>query len=311
MASFRAAFARGFFELSNTLWVIVRRVLCVASSGAFRVKKLMQDLARQPLFSLSRTTTRLLTLLAGCLFVINASAQAPLGCKQFGGRYDCTPAQDVYFSSGSLNPGGIYVQASTPVGVTSKLQAEVNRRNREAASLTNATFWLELEYVVGSCDQGIANISTAVGNGWWQGYQANCLYDSYKVTSTTREFSSHVGGVIGVAAWAFCPQGTTLTGFSYTAADAPPGVTIGFGQGVNPPWFCVAPIDHSKTYGPPPCNGTNNGTNPINGGTGNKFQQETDLIGASSSSLHFDRYYNSQRAIAGRLGSYWTDSFDH
>jgi YD repeat-containing protein len=50
--------------------------------------------------------------------------------------------------------------------------------------------------------------------------------------------------------------------------------------------------------------------NPINGGTGNKWQHEIDLAGGASG-LAFDRYYNaSTTASTGTLGSGWSHAYD-
>ncbi|MFV8382836.1 RHS repeat-associated core domain-containing protein [Vibrio parahaemolyticus] len=54
--------------------------------------------------------------------------------------------------------------------------------------------------------------------------------------------------------------------------------------------------------------------NPINLGTGNKFQQETDYQSAGAEPLVFSRYYNSQLADEQRnvgLGVGWSHSFSH
>jgi YD repeat-containing protein len=50
--------------------------------------------------------------------------------------------------------------------------------------------------------------------------------------------------------------------------------------------------------------------NPINGGTGNKWQHEIDLAGGAFG-LAFDRYYNaSTTASTGTLGSGWSHAYD-
>ncbi|MEN8128818.1 MAG: RHS repeat-associated core domain-containing protein [Pseudomonadota bacterium] len=45
--------------------------------------------------------------------------------------------------------------------------------------------------------------------------------------------------------------------------------------------------------------------NPINSATGNKYQHETDLKPIRSAGVTFSRYYNSQSAAIGHLGSNW------
>ena len=70
---------------------------------------------------------------------------------------------------------------------------------------------------------------------------------------------------------------------------------------------CVQRID-PKNLGPPAC-GSGIG-NPINAGTGNKFQQETDYLAASPFPLAMERYYNSMDVgLPGPFGRYWRGEF--
>ena len=64
-----------------------------------------------------------------------------------------------------------------------------------------------------------------------------------------------------------------------------------------------------KNAGPPLCP---NGTNPINAGTGNKYQMETDYRGSGPFPLVFRRHYNSRigEREATRLGLHWRSDFD-
>jgi len=51
--------------------------------------------------------------------------------------------------------------------------------------------------------------------------------------------------------------------------------------------------------------------NPINPFTGNKYQIETDYVGAGTYPLRFERYYNSNAGIgSGRIGAKWRHTFD-
>ena len=45
--------------------------------------------------------------------------------------------------------------------------------------------------------------------------------------------------------------------------------------------------------------------NPINSGTGNKFQAETDYIGGTATHLALTRYYNSQDITSSAFGADW------
>jgi YD repeat-containing protein len=70
---------------------------------------------------------------------------------------------------------------------------------------------------------------------------------------------------------------------------------------------CVPPHD-PKTLGAPPCNGTN----PINGGTGNKYQVESDYR-AGPFQLVWERYYNGDSQVninSASLGSNWRGTYD-
>jgi YD repeat-containing protein len=82
-------------------------------------------------------------------------------------------------------------------------------------------------------------------------------------------------------------------------------------------------IDPGKTAGPPCCYGnasTAGGTNPINLGTGNKYQGETDYVGSGADAMRFVRSYNSvppyydndpRNLVTNQLhlGSRWTHNF--
>jgi len=45
--------------------------------------------------------------------------------------------------------------------------------------------------------------------------------------------------------------------------------------------------------------------NPINAGTGNKYQAETDFVGGTATGLSLTRYYNSQGATSSAIGANW------
>ena len=49
--------------------------------------------------------------------------------------------------------------------------------------------------------------------------------------------------------------------------------------------------------------------NPVNAGTGNKFQAEKDYVGAPSTHLSLTRYYNSYGSAAGPFGTGWTSNY--
>lgn len=81
----------------------------------------------------------------------------------------------------------------------------------------------------------------------------------------------------------------------------------------NPECFRLYDKSTGKNVGPPKCNGTASCGNPINPGTGNKYQEETDFVVPGSPWLSFSRHYNSSGAAAlgGALGPKWRHSFEY
>ncbi len=72
------------------------------------------------------------------------------------------------------------------------------------------------------------------------------------------------------------------------------------------------PVDETgacmpKNAGPPGCPG--NGSNPIHGGTANKYQREVDYSGPDSAAWHFVRHYNHLSTEAGPLGALWRHNY--
>ncbi|HET7832644.1 MAG TPA: DUF6531 domain-containing protein, partial [Gallionella sp.] len=68
-----------------------------------------------------------------------------------------------------------------------------------------------------------------------------------------------------------------------------------------------------KEYVPTKNNGcpkTTAGTNPCNAANGNKYQRETDYIGAGGYPLKFERVYNSTEPISSSVGSHWNSNYD-
>ncbi len=108
----------------------------------------------------------------------------------------------------------------------------------------------------------------------------------------------------GVCEW----EPPYFTGQWYDASKVPNSPYISFGF-----WACIEPKtgpSKKKNKGPPEC-GQGCG-NPINAGTGNKFQSETDFAARELPGLEFVRYYNSIDTDdgAGSLAPGWTHSFD-
>ena len=72
-------------------------------------------------------------------------------------------------------------------------------------------------------------------------------------------------------------------------------------------YYTPPPLPEKKGSGPPrECNGSN----PICGGTGNKYQREIDYVGAGVFPLRFERHYNSAWPEARALGARWRNHYD-
>ena len=86
------------------------------------------------------------------------------------------------------------------------------------------------------------------------------------------------------------------------------------GYGTYPPYPGYPIIDPPPNLGVPPgpeepC--AQSGGNPINFGTGNKFQQEVDFsVKTPGPELAFRRFYNSQSTYNGPLGYGWTHNYN-
>jgi hypothetical protein len=122
----------------------------------------------------------------------------------------------------------------------------------------------------------------------------------------------------GVQDGSYLAKITTNRSFS-----CPGGGTVSGTNCINAP-ACVVPQVRNATTGicglPPKSNGSNNGNdctksininvgNPINVGTGNKWQHETDLSGGAFG-LTFDRNYNaSTTANSSNIGAGWVHTY--
>ena len=131
-------------------------------------------------------------------------------------------------------------------------------------------------------------------------------------------------GVIGeTSADAYCASyGTGITGFkgyNYTWTSKDPsaindffGVTYQwvlynkdgtiFNQGQSSVGFFMVLVSSPNNLGDCACTGEGD---PINSGTGNKFQAETDFIGAANTGLTLTRYYNSADTTKSAFGTNW------
>gem|GEM_PF-6963816 len=112
---------------------------------------------------------------------------------------------------------------------------------------------------------------------------------------------SEIEAIRRVRYYVFARPGiNTLTASDTDPKVSPPSKTIVFYY--NPSLNQVLP---EKNPGDPDeCPLPENGTNPINSGTGNKYHQETDYRGTGSFPREFKRYYNSPSPMSG-LSSMW------
>jgi YD repeat-containing protein len=95
-----------------------------------------------------------------------------------------------------------------------------------------------------------------------------------------------------------CPAGYTIQGQTAESSWC--------WNGVGPNTPPVAPIDPKKNLGCPFCLAGN----PLNVGTGNKYQAELDYKGAGAHPLHFERFYNSGPAESTTFEAKWRGSYD-
>ncbi len=128
------------------------------------------------------------------------------------------------------------------------------------------------------------------------------LFDCLSVDGTI--YKDAVAFRNGVCEW----EPPYFTGQWYDASKVPNSPYISFGF-----WACAEPKtgpSKRKNKGSPEC-GQECG-NPINVGTGNKFQIETDFAARELHGLEFVRYYNSVGADGGdgSMAPGWTHSFD-
>ena len=108
----------------------------------------------------------------------------------------------------------------------------------------------------------------------------------------------NTNGAPVVVTWAMIGPGTASCSDILGIAANNPNAPI--------PQSCVAQVPSPKNAG---CCNTGN---PVNPGTGNKFQAETDLVPARAGGLSLTRYYNTGRSspLTQGFGGYWQHSYD-
>jgi RHS repeat-associated protein len=95
-----------------------------------------------------------------------------------------------------------------------------------------------------------------------------------------------------------------------TSASGPPAVSTTTYTGVFHLGVSASPADQADNLGDCPCQYPGLVGNPINAGTGNKVQTETDYVGGVSTGLRLDRVYNSQSIAAGIFGTNWRSTYE-
>jgi RHS repeat-associated protein len=110
------------------------------------------------------------------------------------------------------------------------------------------------------------------------------------------------GGTFTYGAIYYTLTSTTATSDTFSATwNSPDGMFS------DPETFDLVTFDMAKNCG---CNDNGSEGNPISAATGNKFQTETDFVGAPNTGLEFRRYYNSQSTVApGEFGINWSSTY--
>jgi len=108
------------------------------------------------------------------------------------------------------------------------------------------------------------------------------------------------GGTFTYGAIYYTLTSATATSDTFSATWNSPDFT-------EPETFNLVAFNMAKNDGDCDCHGEGN---PMNAATGNKFQTETDFIGAPNTGLELRRYYNSQAAVApGPFGANWGSTY--
>jgi RHS repeat-associated protein len=108
------------------------------------------------------------------------------------------------------------------------------------------------------------------------------------------------GGTFTYGAIYYTLTSATATSDTFSATWNSPDFT-------EPETFDLVTFNMAKNDGDCGCHGEGN---PMNAATGNKFQTETDFIGAPNTGLELRRYYNSQATVpTGAFGANWGNTF--
>lgn len=168
-----------------------------------------------------------------------------------------------------------WFQGNTNVGIVA-CSEEVGQLHPNTAC--NVTFFIGGDFSL-----------CASGTGWFNRWSFGCCG-----SGITHAFNSCLG---------FCANGYDPV----NQICLQPGECT-FPMAINPATgVCEFPFNLAKNNGPS-CPALNN---PINAGTGNKFQLEVDYAAVSAFGLSFQRFYNSNDSvISTRIGQHWRGNYD-
>ncbi|MGO9444523.1 MAG: DUF6531 domain-containing protein [Thiobacillaceae bacterium] len=107
-----------------------------------------------------------------------------------------------------------------------------------------------------------------------------------------------------------CPTGSQDNGTGHCVTTCPAGQTRNQVAGSRTQGQCISTIAPSNLGGICPRDGCKVTGDPVNTGTGNKFQIETDFPANSASPLSFSRTYNSSTSVATTMGGGWQHSYE-
>jgi RHS repeat-associated protein len=170
----------------------------------------------------------------------------------------------------------------------------------------------------------VSGTTTAISNGspqyfvvWSvEGHFSNGVLSYTNQTVLRQNRPQGIFWCVFTAHLTLSPDGVTFSGdWTWQQPGCGPGVITvtkqgnpNLGNSSLPPPPDVLPSSPANPSGPVYANASGCGAiggNPINTATGNKFQVETDFVGASCTGLALRRYYNSQSPTGSGFGTGW------
>lgn len=284
MGFFRAAFACVFFGVSNTLSIIVQYAKCTANALAFLEKNVL---------------------------IRNLPPRAPYQlAKYISTGFDAISSLRLFLATSFIS---LLITFNTYAGT----QVSIGTQQNPPTTIGMIRYGYNLaHYIYSTAEQDAVAICNSYGSGYsWSGK----FYQGHAVCINPWTGGEFTG--LGIETYTYCPV-------NYSNSANPPICNAVYPQQnlpcedgyVQSGSSCIpnGTVATSKNSGGPYFNSDNNtcnGTNPINGSSGNKFQVETDYIGSGMSPLEFHRYYNSNMAsrvivASVSLGFGWLNSYN-